>query len=249
MKAVTVFIVEDKALIAENLKSSLEDAGYVVAGNVSSGEQALSAIERTLPDIVLMDIQLAGKIDGIETARRIRKVADIPVIYITDFSDRETLERAKETQPANYLRKPFKSHQVLIAIEIAFYNASKQVSAVPDKSIVPSVDSPFAFRDRVLVKTQKGLVRVDTKDILWVQAEGSYCTIITTSKPITLSYALKSFHEKLLDNPMLMRVHRSYVVNMDKVSGMKGNQLIIGDAAIPVSEEHKDEVQKRFSII
>ncbi|MCX6620977.1 MAG: response regulator, partial [Acidobacteria bacterium] len=101
-----VLIVEDEALIALDLKSRLECAGYSVVGVADSMEEALALVEKKSPDIVLMDIRIRGEHDGIETAARIRRCYDIPVIFVTAYADRETLERAKLTEPFGYIMKP-----------------------------------------------------------------------------------------------------------------------------------------------
>jgi DNA-binding LytR/AlgR family response regulator len=250
MKAVSVLIVEDKAIIAENLKISLEEAGYRVAGNVTSGERALEALAQELPDIVLMDIQLAGKMDGIQTTEQIKKIADVPVIYITDFSDRATIDRAKHTYPAAYLLKPFKAHDLLIAIDIALYNASSGKPAQAAKTEKPS-DTILTLKDRIFVKEKDAWQRINLDDVLWIEADGSYCEIRTKQKSYVQAISLKVFSQKVI-HPMLVRVHRSLMVNIDKITSIKGNQLFMDeskDKEILVSESYRDEVHKRFPLV
>ena len=101
-----ILIVEDEAVFAMELEELLDQMGYSTTKVVSSGEAALRKIERQPPDLVLMDIKLSGRIDGIETAEEIHEYLDIPIIYVTAYSDHMTMQRAIATQPFSYLSKP-----------------------------------------------------------------------------------------------------------------------------------------------
>ncbi len=121
MAKARILIVEDERLVAEDLQLSLQDMGYIVTSVASSGEMAIKKAEETKPDLVLMDIVLKGKMDGIEAANQIRSRYDIPIVYITAYSDETTLERAKITEPYGYIVKPFKERNLQITIEISIY--------------------------------------------------------------------------------------------------------------------------------
>jgi PAS domain S-box-containing protein len=116
-----VFIVEDDSIVADDIRDALVHLGYTVAGTARSGESALEQIGMVHPDLILMDIHLDGKLDGIETAARIRESRDIPVVYLTAHSDTEVLERAKATEPYGYILKPYEDRDLKSTIEIALY--------------------------------------------------------------------------------------------------------------------------------
>lgn len=116
-----VLIVEDEAIVAYDIESRLRKAGYHVPATAASGEQALATIEKTLPDLVLMDIHLQGSMDGVATAAEIRDRYKVPVIFLTAHADRATLERAKLTGPFSYLVKPIGNVNLSSAIEVALY--------------------------------------------------------------------------------------------------------------------------------
>ena len=120
MKKKKILIVEDEGIVAMEIKSELEAMGYA-ADTFGSGEEALENIELSMPDLVLMDIRLPGKLDGTETAGRIREKHDIPVIYLTAHTDESTIEKAKATAPYSYMVKPFDMKELHIAIVIALY--------------------------------------------------------------------------------------------------------------------------------
>jgi two-component system, response regulator PdtaR len=124
-----ILVVEDERITAEDIKSGLENAGYQVPALVSSGKKAIELAGEIKPDLVLMDIKLKGKMDGIEAAEQIKLLYDIPVIYLTAYSDEYTVQRAKITEPSGYiikestglLKKPFEESELHTAIEITLY--------------------------------------------------------------------------------------------------------------------------------
>lgn len=113
-----ILIVEDELIAAENLAETLQDLGYAVAGIVDSGEEAITVASELLPNLVLMDIMLQGQIDGVTAAATIRYF-NIPVIFMTAYGDKDTIRRAKVTEPHGYLVKPFKPQDLEATIEIA----------------------------------------------------------------------------------------------------------------------------------
>jgi diguanylate cyclase (GGDEF)-like protein len=121
-KPVSVLIVEDELIAAENICRNLKKQGYQVAAIVDSGEDAIQTAITNQPDLVLMDIMLQGDMDGIQAAEQIRRQLHIPLIYMTAYGDDTTLERAKKTNPSGYIVKPFKPQNLKIAIEVALQN-------------------------------------------------------------------------------------------------------------------------------
>ncbi|MFZ6009511.1 MAG: response regulator [Bacteroidota bacterium] len=121
MSKAGILIVEDSFIVAFHLQKTLESEGYNVIGTETSGEAALELIKSRKPDLVLMDIMLNGQLDGIETSRHIKTKYNIPVIYITALTDKETIQRAKITEPYGYLTKPFEDREIFTVIEMALY--------------------------------------------------------------------------------------------------------------------------------
>lgn len=245
MEQIRVLIVEDRSVIAESLAATLENADYVIVAKLKSGEEVMELLERDTPDIILMDIHLSGKLDGIQTVEKVNQKHKIPVIYVTDFQDKETIDRAKHTRPAAYLLKPYQEKDLLIAVEIAFHNASKGKEASA-ASTEPITETIFPLGDRFFVKEKDRMVRIDISDVLWIEADRVYYNIHTVKKKfLSLVGTLKLFTEKL-NHPMLLRVHRSYIVNLDKVTAIKGNLLMIDTKEIPISDQYKEDVYHRL---
>ena len=129
MMAAKILVVEDERITAEDIKGGLQNAGYTVPAIVDSGEDAIKKTEEFSPDLVLMDIKLKGEMDGIKAAEDIRSRFGIPVIYLTAYSDNNTVQRAKITEPSGYIlkeqtgliKKPFEESELHTAIEITLY--------------------------------------------------------------------------------------------------------------------------------
>lgn len=121
MAKTRILIAEDEAITAKDLQMTLQDLGYEVTGTASSGEEAIQKAEDHKPALVLMDIVLQGKMDGIEAASQIHARLDVPIVYLTAHSDKATLERAKITEPFGYILKPFEERELHTNIEIALY--------------------------------------------------------------------------------------------------------------------------------
>lgn len=117
--SVKILVVEDERILALSLKKKLEKMGFTVTGTVSTGEEAINHTNQEKPDLVLMDIVLKGEMDGIETAKLIINLHDIPIIYLTAYADDVTIERAVKTYPYGYIMKPYKDREIKANIEMA----------------------------------------------------------------------------------------------------------------------------------
>ena len=119
MSGERILLVEDDDIIARVEDWRLKNLGYSVCGRATNGAEAMEIVADKKPDIVLMDINIKGEIDGIETTKRIKKIFNVPVIYVTSHSDGVTLQRAKETKPDGFIIKPFDDNDLRVAIELA----------------------------------------------------------------------------------------------------------------------------------
>ncbi len=159
-----ILVVEDEMITANDIKNSLEKAGYQVPAIVSTGEDAIKKTEEFKPDIVLMDIKLEGKMDGIDAAEIIQSNFNIPVIYLTAYSDKKTVERVKTTQPQGYilkepfgfLHKPFDENVLFTAIDIILKrNNDDNISKDHDKWYASLLKS---ISDGVIATDAKGSI-------------------------------------------------------------------------------------------
>jgi CheY-like chemotaxis protein len=119
MSGEKILLVEDDDIIARVEDWRLKNLGYTICGRATNGADAMELVADKKPDIVLMDINIKGEIDGIETTKRIKEIFNVPVIYVTSHSDGVTLQRAKETKPDGFIIKPFDDNDLRVAIELA----------------------------------------------------------------------------------------------------------------------------------
>ena len=121
-----ILVVEDEAITARDIQTSLEKMGYTVTGISATGADAVKKAGLTRPDLVLMDIVLKGKKTGTEAAETIKKKFDIPVVYLTAYADDQTLTAAKKAEPFGYITKPFNDTDIKVTIEMALYKAKME---------------------------------------------------------------------------------------------------------------------------
>src|SRR3990172_4903850 len=121
MATAQIMVVEDESIISKDIQQTLKALGYGIAAVAFSGKEAIRKAEETRPDLILMDIVLKGDLDGIETAGQIHTGSDVPIIYLTAYTDEKTLQRAKITEPCGYILKPFQERELYTSIEMALY--------------------------------------------------------------------------------------------------------------------------------
>lgn len=239
MDKIKVMIVEDKMVVASSIASILEKHGLNVIGICSSGDEALSQLDKNEPDLILMDIELDGPLDGIATAELISRRSTIPTIYLSDYTDSRTVTRAKKTHPANYLSKPFNESDLIRAIDIAFTNHNAR----------PGGKSGVLLSDYVFVRTDnQAYQKVAYSEIVYLKAGGSYCQIFTDDKTLTLSNSMNNIHHQL-NHKDFMRVHRSHVINTRKITFIEGRVVHLGKHQVQMNEESHKELLARLKLV
>ena len=248
MSNVKILLLEDDILSAESLKCMLEDAGYQVVGVTASGDRAIELFQATDPDLIILDIRVKGAIDGVEVGRRINAIRPVPVIFLTAYAE-EFYEQAKIVHPAAFFSKPYNERDLVNAIDLAlhnFMNDNKDDSI--DKKVVTQLPNIYFAPDCIWIKSKSGhpFFRLAISDILWIKAENVYVDIYTTHRdaPFTLTLGLSDFvkHSAYED---LVQIHRSYIVNVQQVTGFSTTKIIIQDGQeIPVSKSHQEKTMQ-----
>jgi DNA-binding LytR/AlgR family response regulator len=236
MEKIKVMIVEDMHVTAEDIASKLRKNGMEVSGMYETGEDAVASFQEHQPDLILMDIQLAGAYDGISTAKMITEKYAVPVIYLSDYVDKPTVQRATQTLPSAYLGKPFNEDELIRAIHIAFaqFKASGKTSNT---------------KDHIFVKGEKGaLVKLRYADIVYIEADRAYCKIVTEDKILMQSVSMNQVVDQI-DHKDFVKVHRSYVINISKVTGLNGNIIRLGEREVEMSKSLRDDVLSRLNIL
>ncbi len=240
---IRILIVEDEMLIAAKISLQLTKMGYEVMGILPRGEDALMQCRESAPDILLLDINLKGKWDGVQTAREIQKEQDIPIIYVTANADDDNFNRAKSTKPQAFISKPFKKLDLQRAVELV---ANRMVEVATDSK--DQDHQPFLLSDRIFVRHKDAMVKIILSDIFYLEADRSYCKIYTADTEYLLSVPLKSLEDKLPPKHFL-RIHRSFVINLLQIDKVGEGHVVIADKAIPISRSHREEFLRRIPFI
>lgn len=243
-----ILIVEDEAIVAKDISVCLEKIGYEVIATFSKGEKALHFKKKNKPDLVLMDIMLAGNISGIEASAEIKKKHDIPVVFLTAYADEKTIERAKVTEPYGYVIKPFKEIDLRTSIEMALYKFKKEKEKLSGIESSSFKNSPISS-DYIYVKSNSKLVKVQNLNILFVEALKDYVIIHTDKERFTIHSTMKNIEKKLPED-IFMRVHRSYILNLNKINSIDSSIVNIekSDKKIPIGGSYKDSLFKRLNL-
>jgi DNA-binding LytR/AlgR family response regulator len=233
-----ILIVEDESIIASDISHQLKNLGYIVACSIPSGEEVLACIEQKEPDIILMDINLKGELDGIDIVQIIQRKYKIPVIYLTANADQHSFNKAKQTNPYAFISKPFKKMDLQHAIELTIMRVEEE-QLLEETSTHSTV--PFVLSDSIFIRHHDKMIKVFIKDILYIEAERNYCKIHCRKKEYLLVTTLKDLEEKLISREFL-RVHRSYIINLSHIDEIALRHVVIAKKAIPVSTDLKKEL-------
>lgn len=212
-----------------DLSEMLTHANMIVSSASSNYADALDSYYDQHPDVVLLDITLKGDKNGIELAKTIRKEnPQLPLIYITGNSDSGTKMNAFDTNPSAFLTKPFIEQNLISAIELAFNRYSKLSTSKPT--------------DYLLIKSGKKFIKLHIDDIQIIQAKGSYSSFITREETFLQSGNLNHFQSRL--NGDFIRVHRSFLVNKEKITAINNGNVYVEDTGVPIGRKYKDNIKK-----
>ncbi len=239
MRKLNILLVEDEPLIADDLALTLEEIGYAIAGVCMSGEEALDTLKEKPVDLVLLDINLDGDIDGIEVAETILDKFSVPFIYLTSYSDEGTLTRAKATNPLAYLVKPINEKDLLTTIEIALSNFEKNQDTSPKQK---------SSEDTIFIKESYTFYKIKIKDILYAEAHDNYCFVYTQAKKFLINLTLKVLEERL-SAWNFARVHRSFLVNPEVISKIDDGYIYINKITIPISKKYKKSFIENLDVL
>ncbi|RZS97358.1 LytR/AlgR family response regulator transcription factor [Cecembia calidifontis] len=230
MNKIKILIVEDELVIAEDLKDTLEDLGYEVVGIAISAREALAMIEEKSPDLALLDVQIKGGRDGIELAADINERYHLPFIMLTSHADLQTINRAKEVNPYGYLVKPFNEREILAGIEMAMSNFGKEKARKENQEN----SDDFVLKDSLFIRTNGMLVKLKLQDIIYLEADANYTQVHTKDKKFVIRSTLKELEGKL-DTNRFVRVHKSFLINLEEIEGIQAESVHIAGKEIPIS--------------
>ena len=243
MTQLKIGIVEDELVIARTILSTLGELGYAHCGPAISYTEAMAMLDDNKPDLLLLDIQLSGKKDGIDVAQKVNELYQIPFIFLTANSDADTIDRAKKVKPHAYIVKPFTKEELFAAIEIAFSNFRGNLSNTKPKEV-----SSWHTKDFVFVKDGYVFRKIFFDEILYLESDANYITVhLQSQKKVMIRSTLNDFIEQA-GQKIFIRVHRSYSVNINKIEDIFPTEISIHDVKIPIGKSYREELFKALGI-
>ncbi len=238
-----ILIVEDDTFTSANVVALLEDKGYK-ANAANSAAEALSLVAENRPELIIMDIDLNGDVDGIELAARINQDFSVPIIYLTDKQDERFVTKARNVHHAFYMNKPFTEAILISQIELALKE--------PNYKVAQKTIEALFIKERAN-SSQK--TKVPYSDIVYLKAERVYCDIyryIANSDGFQKIEACSSLGDilQLLPSDRFIRVHRSYAVNLDFIDRVDTKDVVMQDnVSIGLGEKYKTQFLERLNIV
>jgi DNA-binding LytR/AlgR family response regulator len=241
MAAYNILIIEDDVEIAESLAEMLEILGHNVTASADSYDSAIKSLEKETIDLALVDIQLKGEKTGIDVAERLANDFKVPYIFTTAYADGETITKASQHSPYGYIVKPYGMKDINAGIEIAISN-HQNVRKLKDE------EANIFQQNNIFAKVNSRLVRIEPNNIMFVEAKGDYVLFKTKEKGYIVHSTIKNIEERL-DGNQFVRVHRSYIVNINKIVDIEDNNLLIDSLVIPISRNQKPHLMSKLNTI
>lgn len=240
-----ILIVEDEIIVATDIEESLESLGYSVQATVDTGLKAIEAVEKKLPDLVLMDINLKGEMTGIEAAKIITQKHDVPIIYLTANADLDTVNKAKVALPYGYIIKPFTDKDLQTNIEIAIFKFGNDLKLkMESEQFNTFFDLKDHAKNQIIVHALQGLEKINIDDVYFIENDGDKSIIHLAEDEIVTS---KTFEEliEMFPKKYFVQVSKFFVINALKVFAVKFPEVIIADkmSVITVDEEYRETIK------
>ncbi|MEM6320825.1 MAG: response regulator [Bacteroidota bacterium] len=243
MSKIKVFVVEDDTLFANQLEMYLDELGYWLVGTADNAKDAVEMIAAVRPDLILMDIHLKERKDGVDIARRIKHFNQAPIIFISSLDDAATYERVKSVLPIAFLNKPVSKQKLKRTIEL-IVNQIRQLTIAP---VNRSPDTPL----HISIKNQQQIERLELKDLISVEVLDKRCQLNLVNRTIELRTPLKDLQKKL--PPVLfLQTHRSFVVNLQHIKQVNLADHIIflsNGSHVPLSRSYREAVIAQLNVV
>ena len=232
MEHIKILIVEDEILIAEDLKDILKSFGCKQIAMAHDKKSALTLLETFKPDIALLDIRMEKEVDGLEIGEYINAKCQIPFIYITAHSDVEMIKKIVKTKPLGYITKPFKKSDLFASLSLFAQEQSDSLTNT----------------NQLKVKDGYNTIIIHKNEINYIESDGNYVTIFYGMKKITLRQSMETLiHE--LNSDAFFKIHRCYVININKVSKFSKKEVHINNVSLPLSRNISFEFENKMNSV
>ena len=228
---VKILVVEDEYITQKIISNYLEELGYHVAGTAMSYDEAVEILKTTTIDLALLDITIKGDKTGVDIANYINETTKIPHIFLTAYSDPETISKAVKTTPYGYIIKPFEKINIFSAIELAITNFNAKNSILDNEK--------YFF-----VKINDTFTKIVYNDIESVESQKNYLLVNTNAKVIKYRSTLSEFLATAPD--CFIQVHKGFIVNTKKVTSYTLTHIFTENQKIPYSKLYKSAIESKI---
>lgn len=241
---IKVLIVEDEFTIALDLEERLKKMNFHVIGIAPNYDKALSLLLENETDIALLDINLGAGKSGIDLAKILNDKFNIPIIFLSAYSDDATFKDAQQTNPMGFIVKPFKDVDIDHGIKIALqrFKDIEQISNIPE-NLTTEIDNNFVF-----IKDKGKITKINKDNILWLEAMDNYTIIHTLTGRHIAGSSLKSVIEKL-NSSNIFRIHKSHAVALNKISKIEDNLIYINKTYLIISRTYKKDLMEKINLL
>tara|TARA_B100000795_G_scaffold6773_1_gene5016 strand:- start:2398 stop:3108 length:711 start_codon:yes stop_codon:yes gene_type:complete len=232
-----ILIVEDELLIAEDIKTTVEELGYNVVAVAVRADKAIEILNTQKVDLILLDITIKGGINGIDLAEIVNQKFKIPFIYVTSHADSKTVTEAIKTAPQGYVVKPYSNSDLYTSIALAFENKKEETV-----TFLPNTD-----KDHLFLKIDGLYHKLFYKNILYFRAAGNYIEVHQTDKKYLVRKTFKNL-SKLITVNDFVQTHKSYILNRQKITHFNTKQVYINRQEFVLGRAHAKAFIDSFTL-
>lgn len=235
MTNTTALIVDKDFQAANRLRKSLLALGYQIIETVDNSAEALETIFAESPDLVILDVETRGKLNGIQLGKRLQDY-DIPILFTTNATHPKYYQLTQQVRPATLLTKPYSTAALVAAIEDTLN------TPVTNRAIATNENDNFIF-----IKHNNNLKRVPVAQINFIQSEGNYSIIHTQERKYAIKISLRRIQNELPDN-VFVQIHQRYVVPIEKISNIElaTAKVVVGENTLPLGRTYKSDLLEHF---
>ncbi len=244
MKVINVLIVEDDPIYSVELERIVQESGYHVLEVVDNSETALRVVQTEIVHLILMDISIKGRLNGIEVAEQLAPLG-IPIIFLTVFEDDQTYMQVKQLGAYRYIVKPVKKLTLQNAIESVLVG-TKEPSVKMEMLRLWQEDT--ALRNHIFLKTGNRLMKIDLTKVAIIESDGNYVTLYTENGKYAAKMSLKRIKQKI-SSRQYVQIHRNYIVNILYINTIdnKLNQVDVLGKGLPLGVTYKTQFMERLN--
>jgi DNA-binding LytR/AlgR family response regulator len=237
-----ILIVEDEHIIVVQLQAVLKEFGYHVQAVASNYAEAVELLQSEPVDLVMLDINLQGHQTGIDVAEYILANLKIPFIFLSGHHDMAIVNAALKTSPNAFLPKPFDKVTIYSAVKLALKNFREGGKA---ETVTTDDTESTVIKDALFIKEKHMFTKILLADLLYIRSDDNYLELHTTKKKFTIRETLKNILAQLPQNTFF-RAHKSFIINLNSITGINYIHVMIGNIEIPITAENRNELLSRI---